>query len=399
MTDELVADRAPPTAVDRPSGGGAHGGPQPGVGDERGDLPGQRGGGIRGEMQPGAPVLDDVEQTTGGRCDHRHAAGLRLLRSLAERLVGTGVDEHVQARHDRRQLGPGAEPEERRPVQLPFEGGPHRPVTDDDQAYSGEIRHRVEQMHPLLPGEPAHVADQHLTVRGQSAAQSRVTVAWVEPIEVDAACPAGNPVDALAQQHVDRGPGRCEGPPGHPVNGRHPAPDGAFCLAEPVAGGEAGEIGLVDRHTGQPEPPGGERGLRAEPGRGGEMHDVGAEVREDTDQAWPWSGHPECRISWQWNGRCPQHRGTRVDVGIGRRCVGASRGGDDERFVTTVPQMLQHPADRVRHTVDMRQERLGDHCYAHDITVASLGDGPQTPACPPHERCDTVWWSGVAWRE
>ncbi len=74
--------------------------------------------------------------------------------------MGTGVDEHVETRHDRGQLPAGLESEKGRPGQLAFERRPHRPVTDDDQPNPGEILHRAEQMHPLLPGEPTDVADQ-----------------------------------------------------------------------------------------------------------------------------------------------------------------------------------------------------------------------------------------------
>ncbi len=392
MTDQLIPDGVPPAARDGLAGRDTHGRPPVGVGDERGDAVGQRGRGVRHEVHPGVPVVDDVEQAARGRRHHRDTAGLRLLGGLAERLVGAGVDEHVETREDRRQLRSGAESQEGRPGQAPLKGRSHRTVTDDDQPHPGEVLDRVEQVHPLLPGEPAHVADQYLPVGGEIAAQGRVAVAWVEPLQVDPARPAGNPVDALAQQHVDRGPGRRQRPPGEAVDGGHPPPDGTFGLGEPVAGGEAGEVGLVHGHARQPEPPGGERGLCAQSRRGRQMHDVRPEVGEDADQPGPWSRHPERRISWQRNRRRPQYRGTGIDVGIGCWRTRAGRGRDDERFVATLSQMLQHPADRVGHAVDVRQERLGDHCDAHDITVPSPGDRSRTAARPRHELCVTAWW-------
>ena len=55
----------------------------------------------------------------------------------------------------------------------------------------------------------------------------------------------------------------------------------------------------------------------------------------------------------------------------------AGRGvrSDDKRFVTGTTQMLEYPEHRIADTVDLGEERFGDDCNAHTITVsASLVD-------------------------
>ncbi len=215
-------------------------------------------------------------------------------------------------------------------------------------------------------------------------------MARVEPLQVDPTCPPGDPVNALAQQHVDGRPRRRERPPGQPVDGRHPSPDGAFGLAQPVTSGEAGEVGLVDGDARQPQPPGCEGGLRAQPRRCGQVHDIGSEFRQNADQPGPRSGDPEGRISWHWNRGCTQYPCPGVDVGVGSWYLSSRCGGDDERFVPAILQMFEHTADRVRHPVHVRQERLCDHCYAHDTRLPSYGDRSRTSARPRREHCGTT---------
>ena len=45
--------------------------------------------------------------------------------------------------------------------------------------------------------------------------------------------------------------------------------------------------------------------------------------------------------------------------------------GDDEGFVTGMPEMLDHPKHRVGDAVDIREERLCDDCNAHVMRVSS----------------------------
>ncbi len=61
VADELVPDRAPPTAGDRAPGGGTHCYPTLTIGNEHGDLIGQRRWGVRCEVQACVAVIDHVE--------------------------------------------------------------------------------------------------------------------------------------------------------------------------------------------------------------------------------------------------------------------------------------------------------------------------------------------------
>lgn len=44
-------------------------------------------------------------------------------------------------------------------------------------------------------------------------------------------------------------------------------------------------------------------------------------------------------------------------------------GGDDQQLIPTGQQPVGDVANRVRHTIDLRQEGLGDHHYAHTSEV------------------------------
>ena len=83
------------------------------------------------------PGVDQVERAAGGRCDHRYAAGHRLLHGLAERLVRAGVHEHVQARVDPGQLVAAALRRGRPRRGRAFSASRGRAVTDHHQPHAG----------------------------------------------------------------------------------------------------------------------------------------------------------------------------------------------------------------------------------------------------------------------
>jgi hypothetical protein len=104
-----------------------------------------------------------------GRRDHRDAAGLRLLHRLAERLVRSGVDEHVEAGVQAGELVAAVLAEEDGAGQQPPGLAAGRAVADHDQLDVGHPRGLREQVEPLLRGDRADVPDEHLAARSQPA--------------------------------------------------------------------------------------------------------------------------------------------------------------------------------------------------------------------------------------
>jgi len=81
---------------------------------------------------------------------------------------------------------------------------------------------------------------------------------------------------------------------------------------------------------------------------------------------------------------------TVVDPVGGRLTVRGVRS-DDERFVPSPAEMLEHPEYRVADSVDIREERLRDDCNAHPrrltapvVLEVARGDTTREDSLLPH---------------
>ncbi|GAA3735951.1 hypothetical protein GCM10022205_22180 [Spinactinospora alkalitolerans] len=250
MADELVVDRIPRPGAHGGAGGRGQATAQVRAVDQPAGGQAQLAHRVRRVQQP--VVLGDhqVQRSAGGRGHDGYARGQRLLHGLAERLVGAGVHEDVQARVQPGQLRAGALPQEHRVRQHPAQPRPVGPVAHDHQPRPAQPRDVGEQADPLVPRQPPDVADQHLPARCEAPAQPLVAVARVEALAVHTALPQAEPGEVPLGQPVQRrgGGDQC------PVHGGvDPAQVGPQRVArrDPVAGGEADQVGLEHRDGGQ----------------------------------------------------------------------------------------------------------------------------------------------------
>ena len=93
------------------------------------------------------------------------------------------------------------------------------------------------------------------------------------------------------------------------------------------------------------------------------MHDVRFEVpQQAADGSDPTGRHAHLPV--------PGHRET-GDPLDPRACdlartIAPCAGGDDDRLIAALGQVVQHPEEAVGDTVHLREERLRDHCDSHD---------------------------------
>ncbi|SLC93266.1 Uncharacterised protein [Mycobacteroides abscessus subsp. massiliense] len=103
------------------------------------------------------------------------------------------------------------------------------------------------------------------------------------------------------------------------------------------------------------------------------MHHVGGELTEDPDHARLRDSQRQRAHLREHDGRYPVHGHSGV-LGRGGSLSARGVGRDDDGLVPGATKVLQHPQHRVGHSVDVRQERLGDDHDAHiDSMSGSTG--------------------------
>ena len=136
----------------------------------------------------------------------------------------------------------------------------------------------------------------------------------------------------------------------------------------------------------------------AEQRRRGQMHHIGIETAQHTDD-------PGQRNTERQRGHLRKHvRGHPVYPDAVIHAVGgrlATRGVrcDDQNLVSRSPEMLDHPEHRIGHAVDVREKGLGNDCNAHLRTVAPQVNSTVAcghMACEQHDSgtvatCDECW--------
>jgi hypothetical protein len=299
------------------------------------------------------------------RCHHRHAGGERLLRGLAEGLVGARVDEEVEGGEGLRQLRTAAEAEERHPGQAPLQVAAERPVADHHHPAARQALEDRQQPDPFLGRQPADVADQQLAARREPAPERQAAVARVEPLGVHPPPPHRHLADPVAGEHADGVGGRGEGQGRAPVDALQPAPRRRLRQPQPIAGQEGRHVGLVDGHRRQRQPLGDRDPVRAERERRGQMHDLRLEQAQRRLQPRARQADREGAVAGNGDRERPHHRRSGVVGGA------AAAGGEHQRLVAVALEMLEDPEDRVGDAVDLRQEALGYHSDTHAPIVGS----------------------------
>lgn len=156
-------------------------------------------------------MVDEVDRATRVRGDHRQAGRVRLLHRLAERLLGAGVHEHVHGgvRGGELAAAHAAEPRDGHARERAAGGRLARAVARDEEAHAADPAEGLEPLELLLGGDAPHVADDGLAARRDAVPErDRVlhgAVAGVVAVEVDAAPPAGDALDARRREVGGRG--------------------------------------------------------------------------------------------------------------------------------------------------------------------------------------------------
>jgi len=145
------------------------------------------------------PAIDarphEVDGAAGAGRDDGHAARVRLLQRLAERLALPRVHEDVEARDGLRQFSAGEVAEEHGIRQVPLHSRARGSVADDHDLDAGDVTQRAQILDLLLGGQTPDVADDDLA--GCDPPAPRVAAALGrEPLGVDAPAPHAYAVDA-----------------------------------------------------------------------------------------------------------------------------------------------------------------------------------------------------------
>ena len=228
-------------------------------------------------------------------------------------------------------------------------------ATDDHQCVAGSSARWVEQLELLLGGEPADVPDEQAAVGRDPAAAARRSGApgWNACRSTPRGHSAVLPMPR-SRELAQAGRGRSQRPVHRevdPPGQRGHRPDAARHV---VAGREADQVGLVDRHRGDAELGRRPGRLVAQGGRRGDVDDVGPEPAHHRAQPAPGlEPDPEVGVEREVRAARVRHR----EPGVRRR----PGRGDQLRLVPLGRQVLQHPAYRVRHPVDLGKEGLRHH--------------------------------------
>ena len=246
----------------------------------------------------------------------------------------------------------------------------------------------------LLRRQAPDESDDGPPVRGPEIVEGLAAAAGGEPLRVDAPPPPVQARDAVRRQVLHRGGGRGERAVAGRVDGPGPRPGRLRHGADPVGGGEPGDVGLVDRHRRDVQCACRGRTGRAQDERRGQVDHVGREVPEGVVHARAGRAHGQRGHHRDPHGGDPVDRITQVVVRSGRtggaeqrrhgahQRVGPDRigcpaaqadvaGRRDHQAVVAVPTcVLEDPHDGIGDAVDAGQERFGDDGYAHTVTVS-----------------------------
>lgn len=304
---------------------------------------------------------------------------MRLLHSLAERLLGAGVDEDIERRVRRRELGAAEppEPSDLHPAQLAEDSRERRPIAHDRHRHARQAAQRGQALHLLLRGDPPDIAHDRLTVRRQPLAQfdgrAGGAIVRVVALQVDPEAPAPQPLHSRRPQVVLGGGGGREGHIGALVDPADVLPGDGRCHPEAVAPRETGDIRLIDRDRRHPQPVGRRDRLGAQEERRRRVQDIGREPGQDALHLRARQPHRKLPVS---------DRGHLVDAEAGVFRRRARVRADHDRLVPARGQFVEHPQDARRDPVHRGEETLADDGHAHAASVRRAGFLPVNGRCP-----------------
>ncbi len=271
--------------------------------------------------------------------------------------MAAGVDEDVEGGVGAGELVAVQHAEEGRVGQQGPQPGLLRAAAHEHEPDSRETVDVGEQLELLLGRQPADVPDQRLAVRRELGVERLVALRGLEEHLVDPARPAGDCADAEPVELVDAGRRRGQRAVDPEVDPAGQRLHGAGAAGDAVAVGEPDQVGLVDRDGRDAERAGRLRGLVAERGRRGDVHDVGPEpLHRGAEPAPGLQADPELGVERQAR-----------TAGVGDREAGVRRraGRRDQLGVVALGrEVLEHPAHGVGDAVDLGQEGLGDDQHA-----------------------------------
>ena len=195
--------------------------------------------------------------------------------------------------------------------------------------------------------------------------QGLVAVTRSEQVEVHAPPPQVQVADTEPLELLPGGVRGDEGPVGSTVQVADPRVE-QTAGRDAVLTGEAGHVGLVDRHRRDAEPSGRPESQRADRDRRREVHDVGTEVGQGRRHPTVGQAEGERPVAGQAGGANPLDRDAAV-------VVGAAAGCDHEAVVPGLHEPVDDVAHRVGDAVHLREEGLADQGDSHGPDV--LGHG------------------------
>ncbi|MDF2578869.1 MAG: hypothetical protein K0S49_448 [Microbacterium sp.] len=325
---------------------------------------------VSGPVQPPVDAAaDEVEGSAAPGRDDRHPARLRLLDGLTERLALTGMHEHVEARHRRRERVALQVTEEDGIRQEVLQTRPRGPVAHDDQSNAGQRAERRQIFDLFLGGEPPDISDDDVAVsrfRNDTPTPGLVAAVGREADAVDPAAPDRDAIDTEVLQLPPCRVGGSERQRRATMQPPHVRRRERRGVGNAVPLGVRDDVGLVDGDARQTEPLGREQPLPPEEERRSEMHDIGPErSQRPCDRGHGRRRHPHRGVPGHRNRthRPPRH-GERMPPPRTRR--------DDEGLVPAVLEVLEHPQHGTGDPVHVGQERLGDHRDSHETRVAPV---------------------------
>ena len=329
-------------------------------------------------VQPAvAGLIHQVQGAAAARGHHRDARGHGLLDRLAEGLELSGVHEDVERGHGPGQVLAALEAGEVRVRQPPAQSLLLRARADDHQPGVRQGVQAGQVLDLLLRCEPTDVADQ-LPVAADLLAPGLVSLGGIEAHGVHAPAPHVHALHPVLVQLADRERGRRERHGREVVQRLHVAPQHVLEERGAVAGGVAGDLGLVDGCAGHAELVGGLDAAPAEHERGGQVDHVRGEALEDPahGRGRP-RGQADIGVAGQRHGRQAvddEPVQGRMSGGVAVESLDRVRhlqriggGADDHRMMALGPKMLDHADDGVGDSVHMGQELFGDDSDSHAV--------------------------------
>lgn len=199
----------------------------------------------------------------------------------------------------------------------------------------------------------------------------------METLGVNATSPQADPAYACGKQllpRIGRG-GQRHGR--QLVHRAEPLPQQRLGSRQAIARGIGRHIGLIDRDTRNAQALAGQRGLVAHADRCREMNDIGAEVGEQALEP-PLRRRRDAHLGIARQGQREDARHREAGVLLGE--TGILRG-NHHCLVAFVPEVFEHPHDRMCHAVHLREERLRHYRNPHvtNVTRSSMSQGFAVP--------------------